>query len=113
MDEEENNKPFHCEVCAGNYSTKDSLRSHKRIAHGILANGRRRTDPVVVNNSIESEDEEAGEGGDLSGSTPETSDNELSPSENKVISGRYYTQRAKTWKKVHFGRPQRLKSTFF
>ena len=34
-------KKFHCEVCSGNYSTKDSLRSHKRIAHGILANGRR------------------------------------------------------------------------
>ena len=35
-------KKFHCDVCDGNYSTKDSLRSHKRIAHGILANGRRK-----------------------------------------------------------------------
>ena len=83
VDEEEINKPFHCDVCSGNYSTKDSLRSHRRIAHGILANGRKRTDHVV-NDSIESDQDDAG--GDLSGS-PETSDNE-SFSENKIISGR-------------------------
>ena len=37
-------KKFQCDVCQGYYSTKDSLRSHKRIAHGILAGGRRKSD---------------------------------------------------------------------
>ena len=33
-----------CVHCGGTYSSKDSLRSHKRISHGILANGKRKTD---------------------------------------------------------------------
>ena len=41
----EENRKYPCVHCGGTYSSKDSLRSHKRIAHGILANGkRRRTD---------------------------------------------------------------------
>ena len=40
----EENRKYPCVHCGGTYSSKDSLRSHKRISHGILANGKRRTD---------------------------------------------------------------------
>ena len=33
----EENRKYQCVHCEGFYSSKDSLRSHKRISHGILA----------------------------------------------------------------------------
>ena len=38
----EENRKYQCVHCEGFYSSKDSLRSHKRISHGILANGTKR-----------------------------------------------------------------------
>ena len=40
----EENRKYQCVHCEGFYSSKDSLRSHKRISHGILANGKRKSD---------------------------------------------------------------------
>ena len=43
-----------CEICFGLFSSKDSLRGHKRNRHGILANGRRvsEVEPVSTENKL-------------------------------------------------------------